>query len=260
MDGVSDSVLNDPRDCSFQLDELPLCTDTDALRTCVTIDQITAMETVYRGAIVNGEQVYPGLPLGTEVEWGQWVTGTQDQFGQGTPNYHFVLGTQLYKYLVFDNPDWDYTSYDFSGWANDTRVAAEILNATNTDLTAFKVGGGKLILWNGWADAALTAFGTIKYYEVVKDHHPDAEEFVRLFLLPGVGHCSGGPGADVVDWLRAIQEWVEHGEAPSRLTSTKLSAEGEVLMSRPICAYPARAKYDGVGDPHLEASFECSAH
>jgi feruloyl esterase len=164
----------------------------------------------------------------------------------------------MYKYLVFDDPDWDYTSYDFSGWVHDTRVARQRLNATNTDLTAFEVAGGKLILWNGWADAAISALGTIKYYEGVLDHHPNAEEFARLFLLPGVGHCTGGPGADVVDWLRVIQAWVENGEAPSRLTSTKLSGEGEVVMSRPICAYPAKASYDGVGDPNQEASFECS--
>ncbi len=258
MDGVSDGVLNDPRDCTFQPGDLPRCTDSNTSSTCVTDDQVSAIEAVYRGAIVNGEQVYPGLPVGAELEWDPWVTGVPDRLGPGTPNLHFAYGTQMYKYLVFDDPDWDYTFYDFSGWVGDTRVAAEILNATNTDLTAFKVGGGKLILWNGWSDAATTAFGTIRYYEGVKDQHADTEDFVRLFLLPGVGHCSGGAGADVVDWLRAIQAWVEEGQAPSRLTSTKLSSEGEVLMSRPVCAYPASARYDGVGDPHQEASFECS--
>ncbi len=257
-DGIADGVLNDPRDCAFQPGNLPSCTGDVDSSTCVTQSQIGAIEAVYRGAVVNGERVYAGLPLGAEVEWEQWVTGVPGKFGPGTPNLHFAFGTQMYKYLVFDDPDWDYTSYDFSGWAGATRVAGKILNATDTDLTAFKVAGGKLILWNGWSDAAITALGTIEYYEGVKGHDPDAEDFARLFLLPGVGHCGGGPGADSVDWLRAIQVWVENGESPSRLVSTKRSAEGEVVMSRPVCAYPARATYDGVGDPNREASFECS--
>lgn len=259
IDGLSDGVVDDPRDCPFRPEDLPRCVEPDTSSACFTDAQVRAIEDVYRGAVIEGEQIHPGLPVGAEVEWAAWVTGAPNQLGPGTPNLHFAFGTQMYKYLIFDDPDWDYSSYDFSNWARDTRRAGQILNATSTDLTAFKVGGGKLILWNGWADAGITALGTIEYYEAVQNQHPDSEDFARLFLLPGVGHCGGGPGPDVVDWLQAIQAWVEDGEAPARLTATKLNAQGEAEVTRPVCAYPAKARYDGEGDPVREESFECSA-
>lgn len=261
LDGLTDGILNDPRDCGFRPEDLPRCIDGDTGGGCVTDAQIRAIQAVYGGAIVRGEQVFPGFPFGGEADaggWDAWITGASDALGPGTPNLHFAFGTQLYKYLVFDDPEWDYASYDFSSWVTDTRKAAQILNATEADLAPFKVASGKLILWNGWSDAAITALGTIQYYEAVQEQHPDAASFARLFLMPGVGHCGGGPGPDQVEWLTAIQRWVEHGQAPTRLIATKRGANGQIGMRRPLCAYPAKAVYAGVGDAKNEESFECT--
>jgi feruloyl esterase len=260
LDGLEDGILNDPRDCSFQPGDLPRCESGDTSESCVTEQQVLALEAVYGGAFAAGKKVFPGFPFGGEVDeggWEAWVTGGPNSNVPGTPNLHFAFGTQIFKYLVFDDPEWDYTSYDFSTWAADTRKAAEILNATTTDLTPFEVAGGKLILWNGWSDAAITALGTIQYYDALRREHPGEQSFVKLFLLPGVGHCAGGPGPDQVDWLSAIQTWVEEGEAPERLIAAKLGEGGEVQIERPICAYPARALFTGEGDGKSQSGFQC---
>ena len=262
VDGLEDGILSDPRDCDLEPGDLPRCPSGETSETCLTEQQFRAVEAVYGGAFSAGQRIYPGFPLGAEMDeggWDTWITGNADLWGPGTPSLHFAFGTQIFKYLVFDDPDWDYLSYDFSTWAADTRKAAGILNATETDLTAFEISGGKLILWNGWSDAAITALGTIQYYEAVRQEHADAESFARLFLLPGVGHCAGGSGPDQVDWLSAIQAWVEEGKPPTRLVATKLGEDGAVQVERPVCAYPARAQYTGAGDGTREGAFECVA-
>ncbi len=259
LDGVTDGILGDPRACDFRPESLPTCS-ASTTEGCLTPAQRRAVGVIYRGAVVGGQVVYPGFPFGGEDDpggWGAWVAGGSSPL-PGVPNYQFAFGTQLYKYIVFDDADWDYTAYDFSSWREDTRRAAALLNATNTDLSAFDVSGGKLILWTGWSDHALTAHGTIGYFEDVLREDPDADEYLRLFLAPGVLHCSGGPGPDAVDWLGVIQGWVERGEAPARVIASKRGAEGAVEMRRPLCAYPAAARYDGVGDPRREESFVCS--
>ncbi len=176
LDGVADGILNDPRTCSFELDDLPRCTAGASGSACLTQAQLDAIKVVYRGAVVGGTVVYPGFPFGGEAEaggWGQWTVGAANALGPGTPSLHYAFSTQFYKYMVFDDPEWSYADYDFSTWARDTRHIGELLNATDTDLTPFKVAGGKLILWNGWADPALTPLGTIKYYEGVQSRDPD---------------------------------------------------------------------------------------
>lgn len=259
LDGLNDGVLNDPRDCRFRPEDLPRCRTGAPGADCVTAAQLAAIRVIYRGPMVDGRVIYPGYPFGGEAEaggWAQWLGGGQGV--PGLPSLHYGFGTGIYKYFVFNDSDWDYSSYDFSNWEQDTRGAAKILNATDTDMTAFKVAGGKMIFFTGWSDAALSAYGTIQYYEDVQEGDPDADDYARLFLMPGVLHCGGGPGPDVVDWLEAIRRWVEEDQAPTRLTATKRGAGGAVEMARPLCAYPLRARYDGRGDPRREESFSCA--
>jgi hypothetical protein len=260
VDGLEDGLIEDPRDCDFRAADLPRCTTSAGGADCVTDAQLKGLEAVYGDVSIDGEELHPGFNFGGEVDsggWDTWVTGAPNSFGPGTPSLQFAFGTQLYKYLIFDDPEWDYLSYDFSGWAADTERAAELLNATDTDLTAFKVAGGKIIYWTGWSDLALTPLGTIEYFEGVQQDTKGAEDFTRLFMLPGVVHCAGGPGPDGVDWLTAIQEWVEKGVAPDRLVATKGGPDEEAEMTRAICAYPARARYVGSGDARNEDKFEC---
>ena len=135
---------------------------------------------------------------------------------------------------------------------------AAILNATDTDLSAFRDSGGKIIYWTGWSDLALAPLGTIDYYERLAAGDPAARDYARLYMLPGVLHCAGGPGPDRVDWVEAIRAWVEDGRAPERLLASKLGQDGQPTMTRPLCPYPQVAVYDGTGDPNDDTSFACS--
>ena len=116
----------------------------------------------------------------------------------------------------------------------------------------------RIIYWTGWSDLALTPLGTIDYYVRLAADDAAARDYARLYMLPGVLHCAGGPGPDRVDWVEAIRAWVEDGRAPERLLATKLGEGGEVTMTRPVCPYPQVAVYDGTGDPDDEASFACA--
>jgi len=113
-----------------------------------------------------------------------------------------------------------------------------------------------LILWHGWADPALTPLASIRYYEQAVARDPAAADAFRMFLLPGVLHCGGGLGPDTADWTAAIDNWVEHGQAPERVIATR-TANGAAIMSRPLCPYPQKAVYSGAGSTNEAESFVC---
>ena len=135
--------------------------------------------------------------------------------------------------------------------------AGETLNATTPDLSAFRKRGGKLILYNGWSDAAVPAAGNIGYYESVLTNDKTAAGNVRRFMMPGVEHCFGGPGPDWVNYLTEIDKWMESGKAPEQITTYWLDEKMQPSSSRPLCAYPKVAKYDGKGDTRDVSSFSC---
>ena len=260
LDGVEDGVMEDPRQCTFNADRLPRCSGGVAGLDCLTSAQLEAIHAVYDGPMVDGKQVFAGFPFGGEADpdgWGSWITGDENANGPGLPNLHYAFGTEMYKYLVFDDPNWDYTSYDFSNYESDIAAAAAILNATDTDLTQFKANGGKMIMWQGWSDPAITALGTIAYYQGVETGDPEVRDYARLFMMPGVLHCTGGPGPANVDWLAAITAWVERDTAPDELLATKYDANRTPVRTRPLCAYPTVAEYKGSGDTDDAANFEC---
>ena len=260
-DGVEDGMLAEPRRCGFDPADLPRCTGDRPSADCVTAAQLAAIRTVYGGPTSNGEPIYHGFNYGGEREaggWDAWVVGAAQRRAPGIPNAQYGFGTELFKYFVFGDPDWDYTRYDFATWKDDVAETAAILNATDTDLSRFRDGGGRIIYWTGWSDLALAPLGTIDYYERLEAGDPSALDYARLYMLPGVLHCAGGPGPDRVDWVEAIRTWVEDGRAPERLLAAKLGEDGNVTMTRPVCPYPQVAVYDGSGDPHDHASFACA--
>jgi Tannase and feruloyl esterase len=177
-----------------------------------------------------------------------------DTNGQAS-SLQLAFGPEVFKYFVFGNPAWDYTTYDLANWARDTKAIASVLNADNPDLSGLESRRGRLIIWHGWADPALNAISTIKYYRRVEQRDPSARDNTRLYLLPGVVHCSGGPGSDRVDWLGALVDWVEHGKAPQRLISAKLGADHQPVRTRPACPHPQRAVYKGSGSTDDERNF-----
>ncbi|MBY0496887.1 MAG: tannase/feruloyl esterase family alpha/beta hydrolase [Cyanobacteria bacterium] len=254
IDGVTDGLMEDPRSCTI---------DVPAL-TGLSDPQKKALATIYgEKKLPDGTVIYSAQPVGGEGDaalgWPLWINGVTPmlQLAYRVPSLRFGFGTQFMKFFVFNNPEWDYLKYDFANYRRDSRLAGSMLNATDTNLDAFKKRGGKLVLYHGWSDAALSALATTKYYDEVKARDASAAEFTRLFMLPGVAHCGGGAGPDRVDWYSVIDNWVDKGAAPERIVATKLAA-GKVARSRPLCAYPAKAVYKGTGSIDDEASFTCS--
>jgi feruloyl esterase len=248
QDGLKDGVVQDPPSTHFDLSKVPGLTD----------EQRKAIEAIYAGAHNDKGLIYPGFTPGAECDPGQWIAwivGPSPQLAKDhAADLLFAFGTQIFKYLVFNNPDWNYSTYDFVNFAGDTRLAASYLDATNVNLDGLKARKGKLIIWHGWADPALPPQATVDYYRRLQTRDPKAGEYCRLFMVPGCLHCGGGPGASDVDWLAVITDWVEHGAAPERVIASK-SAHGKIEMSRPLFSYPTTVVYKGSGDPASADSF-----
>jgi tannase/feruloyl esterase len=251
IDGVKDGLMEDPRRCKVDIAALTGLSDA----------QRAALKQVYAETSGKEGVVYPAQPVGGEGEgagWAAWITGGGQSTPQG-PSLRYGFGTQFFKYFVFNDPSWDYHKYDIANSRNDARMAASVLNATNPDLSAFKAKGRKLIVWHGWSDPALTALGSIRYYEQVQGRDAAVRDYFRLFMMPGVLHCAGGPGPDNADWTAAIADWVENGKAPDTIVARKLGAGGAATRSRPLCPYPLRARYVGSGSIDDAANFACRA-
>jgi feruloyl esterase len=263
-DGVRDGVIGAPDTCRFSLAGVKACPNETAAPDCLTTTERRAIAAIYAPATAGALQIYPGQPVGGENDesgWREWITGVDQGLLAGTngqaSSLQLAFAPELFKYMVFANPDWDYTTYDLANWARDTKAIAPILNADNPDLSPFKTHGGKLIIWHGWADPALNALSTVNYYSRVQQRDRTSGTFTRLYLLPGVEHCNGGPGPARVDWLTAITDWVEKGKAPDRLVSSKMGPNGQPVRTRPLCPYPQRAVYKGSGSTDEEQNFVC---
>jgi hypothetical protein len=258
LDGVKDRIINDPGDCHLNFDLLPACPENIAAADCFTKEQTEAIKAVYSGPFDQEYEIYPGFPPGGENEpggWREWITGPNEwSAALNFPSLHFGFGTEIYKYLIFQDPAWDYSSYNFSDFSAATQYASAYLDATSTNYSDFKRKGGKMIIYHGWNDPALSAYATIDHYEQVMKFDPDVKSYLRLYLLPGVLHCGGGPGPEKVDWIELVQNWVERGIVPERVVLSKMKDE-EVIMTRPVFPYPEKALYDGKGEPGKESSF-----
>jgi hypothetical protein len=257
-DGVADGLIEDPRSCAFDLRSVKRC-DFAAAPDCLTDAQRDAIARIESPLKDAGGVVYEGQPVGGEAGWEPWITGVNPRMlaSSGAPNLSWAFGTQFFRNFVFDDPAWTYRGYDVAAsWQRDTRRIAPFMDADNPDLSGFRARGGKLLLWHGWADPALNPLATIRYYDRVVARDGSAKQDVRLFMLPGVLHCGGGPGPDQVDRLGAIVDWVEKGQAPLRLLASKVSG-ATVTRTRPLCAYPSRAVYTGSGSIDDAANFVC---
>jgi feruloyl esterase len=263
-DGVIDGIIDDPRECRFDPAALT-CTAGQTSASCLTPAQVEAAKRVYGGLKhpTTGAQLFPGLPMGSEP-W--WV--------HRDPASPFPIPVAHYKWLVFGDPDWDWKTFSFADPANlaahekAEAKYAPILNATNPDLTAFRKRGGKLLQYHGWNDQLISAQNSIDYFESVVSFFAkgqdraraiaDVQSFYRLFMAPGMTHCSGGTGPNTFDMQAVLEQWVEKGVVPEQVVATR-AINGVVDRSRPLCTFPLVAVYKGKGDTNDASSFECRA-
>ena len=249
----SDNFLTDPRDCHWDPASLQCTGEAADAATCLTAPQVAAMRKFYEGPINprTGKRIHAGRTRGSESYSGYPAALAQSSFTA--------------PYWVFGS-DFDELTFDFDRDMDtlDDALAAR-LNANTADLEEFKSHGGKLLLFNGFADPEVPTLNTIAYYERLiisqtrGERHDEREqkEFARLFLQPGVAHCNGGAGPDSADLLSPLGQWVEQGIAPDQIIASKIIG-GVTAFTRPLCPYPALPRYSGVGDPAQASSFVCA--
>jgi feruloyl esterase len=261
-----DGLIDDPRQCSF--DPATINCKTGDSSSCLSAEEVAAVEKLYEGPRTSADmQVYPGLSRGGEGDWVRlWSDPTR-------------LGGSwegAYRFMVFDDPSWELRSLNFD---RDPTLAKQklgaVLDPDNPDLAPFARRGGKLIVYHGWGDDMVPSQVSVDYWTSVNSKMGEsrASDFYRLFMIPGMAHCGGGPGADILfhsekanavpldperDMLTALEQWVEQGRAPAKFVASRVNEQGVVERTRLICAYPVRAKYRGEGDPNSAENFACS--
>lgn len=275
QDGVKDSILTDPTRCHFDPSVL-LCKDRET-RSCLTAPQIVSLKKLYAGGHDSrGRQVFPGFVPGAEDGRGGWVPWLIGSGPGGSSGSVYVQN--YFRYMVFDDPVWNPLTADVQAVEHSAdEKTAQALNATDPNLRPFQARGGKLILYHGWNDPAISPLNTVNYYKSVLAElgARNAQNFVRLYMVPGMQHCFGGPGPSSFGQLGtttakgsehgiydALEAWVEKGEAPGAVVATKYVEDNStkgVRMTRPLCPYPQVARYKGAGDTNDSASFECAA-
>jgi len=247
-DGLKDGLISDPRKCAF--DPIMIqCGEAGVGPDCLTRQEAEALRELYSPVLdEHGKEIYAGQPLGSEMAWPGWAlpTSTDDKI------YAYKAYTEYLKYFAFRKaPGVDFDPRDFDYNRDKAQLAdmAHVLDADNPDLRAFRDSGNKLMVIHGWADPAVPANATIEWYNTVSNTMGGREklnDYVRLFLPPGISHCDGGVGPDTFEALGLLENWVENGEAPDVLMTTKVF-DGVVERSRPVYPYPLEAKYKGRG-------------
>ena len=249
LDGVKDRVIENPGKCTFD-PRVMACTAGDTA-TCLTPPQVEAARKMYQ-PVVNSrtkKEVFPGLAYGSELGW--------NTFGAPQP---FGIGAQMFQYLVFNNPTWDFKTLNFDEhMALVDKAEAGLINAREPNLQKFAASGGKLIQYHGWSDPQIPAASSTEYYQSVLDTMGGAskvKEHHRLFMVPGMNHCGGGDGTTSFDMLAALEQWVEKKQAPDQIPAAHVT-DGRVDRTRPLCAYPQVATYKGSGSTDEAANFGC---
>lgn len=248
-DGVKDGVIGEPMKCRFDPSVLE-CKAGDGA-DCLTKPQVAAARRIYTPATNSrtGEKIFPPMERGSELVWARLAGGPQP----------IQLADDFFKYVVFDDPKWDFKTLNFDGdVARAIKRDGGILSATNPDLRPFFAHGGKLIAYHGWTDQQVMPENSIDYYKSVAAMVGEAkvDASYRLFMAPGMNHCSGGDGPNRFDMLSALEAWREGGKAPDAVVASH-ATDGKVDRTRPLCAYPEVAKYKGSGSTDEAANFAC---
>lgn len=283
-DDVADGLIENPARCRFNAEVLA-CKNNEDNDSCLTGNQITTLKKIYEGPRhpETHAPIFPGYPPGHEATpgaWAPWIIPT----AQNPISIQAMFGNSFYGQAVLERATWDFKTLNFD---TDLKLALEkaapATDSTSPDLRTFRAHGGKLLQYHGWADAAITPYSSINYYEKVKNFfatYPsqqgsDISNFYRLFMVPGMGHCGGGYGpnnfgqgigpakADADhDAILALERWVEQGIAPEKLIASGITglkvADKPQPLTRPLCVYPKVATYSGTGDPNQALNFICA--
>ena len=252
LDGVRDGVIEDPTRCPFKPETIR-CPGNADYASCLTGSQVETAKLIYAGPkFSDGKQIYPGFDPGSELGWGLMAAGPQP----------LSISTGFFKSIVFENPQWDFRTFDVD---RDTRLAdskaGAALNSNDPNLKAFKAHGGKLLLYESWDEAIIPPHSAIDYYNSVQatmGGPSQTKNFFRLFMIPGMGMCPGfGFGNDgTFDAMDVVQKWRETNVAPDKIINSHRTA-GVVDKTHPACPYPQVAIYKGSGDITDAASFTC---
>jgi feruloyl esterase len=272
LDGLKDGIIADPAKCHFDPAVL-LCKGEDS-PDCLTQPQIDALKGIYAGAKdSHGAPSFPGMTMGDETGWSVWIIG-KDPGASAVVQF----AENNFRYIVTGDPKWNPLTADYDdSLRQSTQKTAADLDASDPDLTRFATRGGKLILYHGWNDPAISPWNTVAYVQSVQQKMgaQKADSVTRLYMAPGVEHCTGGPGPSAFGQLGiptakgskfglfdALEDWVEKDSPPGDIVATKYSSQEtggtKAVMTRPLCPYPRVPKYDGSGDPNDAASFACA--
>ncbi len=268
-DGVADGVIGDPRLSRF--DPASLRCGTPSPERCFTAEQVEAARKVYGGPVTSrGEPTYfgGGPQHGSELNWRSFLPRED-----GGPAPGQRSGVDTTRYIMSDwGPEWEYRDFDFDRDYQRMTELELLYSASHPDLRAFRAAGGKLMIYQGWSDAIVTPLNSVDYYEITEramGGEEATQAFFRLFMVPGMGHCFGG-GPFAIDYISAMEAWVERGEAPAALIGAHLAGSHSgpsmirmfprdpvtVVYTRPVFPYPNLARYRGHVDPNEAASFE----
>ena len=252
LDGVEDGLIENPTRCRFDPAVLA-CRGADG-PNCLTAAQVETAKVVM-SPVKNrqtGEEIFPGFAPGTELGWSRMLSGPDP----------YANAIEQFKYIVYKDPKWDWRTFNLERDVAAAEKAGQgTLAAVDPNLTAFAQRGGKLIMYHGWSDNSIAPHASVNFYTralAATQSPAKTSTWLRLYMVPGMGHCSGGEGPDTFDMVSALDAWVEKGTLPQSIEASKITA-GKVTRTRPLCPYPQVARYKGTGSIDEAANFVCVA-
>jgi feruloyl esterase len=249
-DGLKDGLIDDPPSCRVDFKTLE-CKGADG-PDCLTPRQVQTAQTITNpAATAAGQVLFPRLEPGTELRWNRLAGGPH-------PADMFI---DQFRYVVYQDPDWDWRNFDLERDSAKADAADKDIDALDPHLAAFAKHGGKLLIYHGWADQQVAPGASVEFYNSVLELSAGSvpsSKWIRLFMAPGMAHCTGGEGPDTFDKISLIERWVEKGEAPARIIAAHSTA-GNVDRTRPLCPYPQVARYSGAGSIDEASNFTCRA-
>jgi feruloyl esterase len=259
LDGLVDGIIHHPAACSFDPVSLRCPANQDDA-SCLNDREIDVVRTLRTDLTrTSGKVVYPGFGIGNP---GTGLGVFMPLAGPATPTIASFLAGSFLPFIVYNDPSYDPATYDLD---DDFKTVVQVMEHTYhfspkvNRLAQFLRDGKKVIIWHGAEDTLISHLGSIRAHEAMTARAGTDADNARLFVLPGVQHCGGGPGASRFDMLAALSDWVENGQAPGDLVASRTDAAGNVLFTRPICQFPSYPHYDGHGSPTDASSFQCVA-